>query len=190
MDNRIEPLVLDPEGSDVQGEIARIRKRGRVTVIELPGGVRAWSITDAALLKRILSGSEVSKNPREHWPAFRNGEIPQNWELGNWVNTPSMFTAYGADHRRLRKVVTPAFSTRRIAAPAPGTQAIAEDLITGLEAAPAGRAVDLREDFAYPLPIRVISDLLGVPEYLSRPLRTCVDGPARAKRKPRPPMRR
>lgn len=176
MDNTIAPIVLDPEGTDIQGEIARIRQRGRVTVVELPGGVRAWSITDTALLEQVLSGPEVSKNPREHWPAYRNGEIPTNWELGNWVNTPSMFTAYGDDHRRLRKVVTRAFTHRRIMTLEPGIQAIAAELLTGLQTTPAGQVVDLREAYAYPLPIRVISDLLGVPEHLSRPLRTCVDG--------------
>jgi cytochrome P450 len=36
--------------------------------------------------------------------------------------------------------------------------------------------VDLREKFAYPLPLRVINELMGVPEHLIGPLRKCVDG--------------
>jgi hypothetical protein len=48
-----DPIVIDPEGSDIQGEIARIRERGPVTRVVLPGGVPAWSVTDAAVLTRM-----------------------------------------------------------------------------------------------------------------------------------------
>ncbi|MRH87333.1 cytochrome P450 [Nocardia sp. SYP-A9097] len=175
MDNHTVPIVLDPAGTNIQGEIARIREQGPVTLVELPGGVRAWSITNAAVLKEILSGSTVSKDPRKHWPAFQNGEIPEDWELANWINTPSMFIAYGADHRRLRKVVSKGFTPRSTAELEPRIQEIVQELVKGLEATPAGQVVDLREEFAYPLPIRVIGELLGVPEDLSEPLRVCVD---------------
>ncbi|MFE3958908.1 cytochrome P450 [Nocardia sp. NPDC059091] len=84
-------------------------------------------MTDAAMLKEILSSSEVSKDPRQHWPAFRNGEIGKDFPLLNWVNTRSMFTAYGAEHRRLRKFVAPAFTDRRTAALKPRIQAIADE---------------------------------------------------------------
>ncbi|SUD49562.1 Cytochrome P450 107B1 [Nocardia otitidiscaviarum] len=175
MDTHTTPLVLDPAGTDIQGEIARIRERGPVTLVELPGGVRAWSITDADILRNVLASPAVSKNPREHWPAFRNGDIPENWPLANWVNTYSMFTAHGSDHRRLRKVVAAAFTHGRTAQLRPRIEQIVKELLATLETAPAGRVVDLREEFAYPLPIRVIGELLGVPDDLSAPLRACVD---------------
>jgi hypothetical protein len=41
-------LPWTPTGTDIQGESARIRERGPVTLVELPGGVRAWSVTDVA----------------------------------------------------------------------------------------------------------------------------------------------
>ncbi|WP_308188430.1 cytochrome P450 [Nocardia australiensis] len=176
MDNDTDPIVLDPEGSDIQGEIARIRERGPVTKVVLPGGVPAWSVTDAAIFKEILSGSAVSKDPRQHWPAFRNGEIGDDFPLLNWVNTRSMFTAYGSEHRRLRNFVAPAFTNRRTVALKPRIQAITDDLVTGLDAAPENHPVDIRENFAYPLPLRVINELMGVPEHLIGPLRKCVDG--------------
>ncbi|MFI6309079.1 cytochrome P450 [Nocardia fusca] len=176
MSNHTDPIVIDPEGSDIQGEIARIRARGPVTRVVLPGGVPAWSVTDAAVLKEVLSGSEVSKDPHQHWPAFRNGEIGNDFPLLNWVNTRSMFTAYGSEHRRLRNFVAPAFTNRRTAALEPRIRAIADDLVAGLDAAPESGPVDLRERFAYPLPLRVINELMGVPEHLIGPLRTCVDG--------------
>jgi cytochrome P450 len=48
-------------------------------------------------------------------------------------------------------------------------------LIRSLESAPLEEPVDIRGRFAYPLPIEVINELLGVPQHLDRPLRDCVD---------------
>ncbi|RJO73653.1 cytochrome P450 [Nocardia panacis] len=171
------PLVLDPTGTDIQGESVRIRERGAAALVELPGGVRAWSITDQALLKGLLVDSRVSKDAKQHWPAFMAGEIPPDWPLFLWVAVSNMFTAYGADHRRLRKLVAPAFTARRTEALRSRIAAITAELLDEL-AATARRdgIVDLREGFAYPLPIRVISELMGVPEELNPGLRTCVDG--------------
>ncbi|NUS42288.1 MAG: cytochrome P450 [Mycobacteriaceae bacterium] len=169
------PIVLDVTGADIHGEIARLRERGPATLVELPGGVRAWSVTDTALLERLLTDARVSKDPRQHWPAFINGEVPPDWPLFLWVAVNNMFTAYGSDHRRLRRLVSPAFTARRTAAMQPSIEAITAELLDGLAAAPAGEAVNLREAFCYQLPMRVIADLMGVPEHLMPSLRTHMD---------------
>ncbi|MFE3279513.1 cytochrome P450 [Nocardia sp. NPDC059239] len=170
------PIVLDPESWDIQATIARARAQGPITWVVLPGGLPAWYVTDAAMLKEILSGSEVSKDPRQHWPAFRDGEIGKDFPLLHWVDTPSMFTTYGPDHHRLRKPMAGAFTAKRTAALEPRIQAIAHELVTNLDLMPAGDPVDIREHFAYPLPLRVINELMGVPERMATPLRRCVDG--------------
>ena len=176
MNEHAVPVALDPTGSDIQGENARLRARGPVTRVMLPGDVPAWSITDAALLEELLSGPDVSKDPRQHWPAFYNGEIPADWPLLPWVGVDNMFTAYGADHRRLRKIVAPGFTHRRTTALQPRIGEITTELLDELAATPAGTAVDLRERLAYPLPIRVICELMGVPIELHDTLHKCVDG--------------
>ncbi|NNH68575.1 cytochrome P450 [Nocardia uniformis] len=169
----IEPLALDLTGADIQGENARIRARGPVTLVELMG-VPAWSVTDADVLKRLLADPRVSKDPAQHWSAFINGEVTPEWPLFPWVAATNMFTAYGADHRRLRKLVSPALTNRRTMALRPRIEELVTSLLDGLAATPAGESVDLREGFAYPVPIQVLTELMGVPEEREPALRTCV----------------
>lgn len=71
-----------------------------------------------------------------------------------------MLNKDGADHRRLRTLVSLAFTPARVRALRPAIQAIADALLDAV--APRG-AMDLVADYAYPLPTIVISQLLGVP---------------------------
>ncbi|WP_234365418.1 cytochrome P450 family protein [Streptomyces sp. RTd22] len=122
----------------------------------------AWAISRQSLLKQLLTDPRVSKNPRLHWRAWHEGEVTSDWPLINWVAVQNMFTAYGADHRRLRTLVSKAFTARRTAALRPRIEAISADLLDRLAAAPPGEPVDLREGYAYPLPLQVIYELFGL----------------------------
>ena len=66
----------------------------------------------------------------------------------------------GEDHRRLRRLVTKAFTPRIVEQLRPRIQQIADDLIDQVEE--QGR-MELVDDFAFPLPITVIAELLGIP---------------------------
>jgi cytochrome P450 len=68
------------------------------------------------------------------------------------------------DHTRLRRTVSRAFTPTRIAALEPSIEQITQELLDGLEAAGPDTTVDLVAAFAYPLPFRVICELLGVPQ--------------------------
>jgi cytochrome P450 len=68
------------------------------------------------------------------------------------------------DHTRLRSMVARAFTPKRIADLRPTAEAITADLLDETAAAGAsGDAVDLIHSLAYPLPVRIICSLLGVP---------------------------
>jgi cytochrome P450 len=68
------------------------------------------------------------------------------------------------DHQRLRRLVSRAFVPSRIAALEPSIQLIADALLDELETSGPDTVVDLVAGYAYPLPFRVICELLGVPD--------------------------
>ena len=66
----------------------------------------------------------------------------------------------GEDHRRLRRLVSSAFTPRMVEQLRPRIQEIADELIDRVA---DGGAMELVDDFAFPLPITVIAELLGIP---------------------------
>ncbi|HEX5407323.1 MAG TPA: cytochrome P450 [Pseudonocardiaceae bacterium] len=75
--------------------------------------------------------------------------------------TASFLSLDPPDHTRLRRLVAKAFTPRVIAALEPRIRQIVDDLVAGFADA---EGFDVVSELAYPLPVRVISELLGVPE--------------------------
>ncbi|WP_335933187.1 cytochrome P450 family protein [Streptomyces sp. PTD5-9] len=157
-----QPIAIDPTGRDIHGEARALRGHGSVAPVELPGGIRAWAPTGHEVLEALLSDDRVSKDPDQHWPSWQNGEFRDSW-ISTWIGVSNMFTSYGADHRRLRRLVAPAFTKRRTDALRPRIEEITTALLDRMAAAADGRA-ELRADFAHPLPMAVICELFGMPE--------------------------
>lgn len=118
-----------------------------------------WAITHHETLQQLLNDPRVGKNA-QLWNTFREGRLPEGWPLLNFVTVPGMTTADGEDHKRLRGLVTQAFTPRRIAALQPRIEQLTSDLLD--DVAQLEGDFDLREHFAYPLPMQVIGELLGL----------------------------
>ena len=135
------PIVIDRTGKDIHAEAARIRARGPVAEVELPGGVRGWSIVGYEQARHALADHRFSKDPRRHWTAYVDGEIGEDFPLIGWVLMENLTTTYGNDHRRLRRLTSNAFTPRRVEAMRSSIEKITADLLDDLAGgAPGERA--------------------------------------------------
>ncbi|MFB1048271.1 cytochrome P450 family protein [Streptomyces chrestomyceticus] len=159
------PYPLDPTGAGLRETAQELQARGPAVPVVLPGGVLGHAVTRHHALRDFLVHPEVAKDAC-HFAALREGRIPPGWQLTTFATVDGMTTADGADHRRLREPVVKALSPRRVAALRPRVERLTAELVdrTAALAAQGGGTVDLRQGFAYPLPMRVISELIGVDE--------------------------
>ena len=165
--------VLDPSGSAPHSEPAGLRGRGTAVRVELPGGVIAWSVTRYEVIKDLLADPRVSRDFKAHWPGHE--AVPESWPLAALVLMDSFLNAYGEEHRRLRRTVTPAFTPRRVKAMEPRIHELARTLVADLGRTPPGETADLRASLSRPLTMAVICDLLGIPEHMRGPVVAAID---------------
>ncbi|AVZ70966.1 cytochrome P450 [Streptomyces lunaelactis] len=167
-------IALNPHIADVAVESARLRALGPLVHVELPGGVPAWVTTDYDTARTVLRHPLLSKEMR-YWRAWEDGEIPRDWPLLGLIQGTAMLHCDGDAHTRLRNLVAPAFSRERVAALRPRIQEIADQLLDELADTDPAQPVDLRERFAYPLPMLVICDYMGVSGDASARLRAPIE---------------
>ncbi|MER5467954.1 cytochrome P450 [Streptomyces sp. NPDC002685] len=153
-------IVLDPFVTDLDGESAALRAAGPLAAVELPGGVPVWAVTHHAEARALLTDPRLVKDINV-WGAWQRGEIAPDWPLIGLANPGrSMLTVDGADHRRMRTLVAQALTPRRVEQMRERIEKLTESLLGNL----TGEFVDLKADFAYPLPMYVIADLMGIEE--------------------------
>ncbi|QHY95948.1 Cytochrome P450 107B1 [Streptomyces sp. S4.7] len=139
---------------------AWLREHAPVHRTRLPSGVDAWLVTRYADARRALADPRLSKNPLHHAEqAHAKGKTGIPGERGAELMT-HLLNIDPPDHTRLRRLVSQAFTPRRVAEFEPRVQELTDNLIDAFAA--KGEA-DLIHDFAFPLPIYAICDLLGVP---------------------------
>ncbi|MGQ4386224.1 cytochrome P450 family protein [Streptomyces sp. SAS_270] len=157
------PHRLDPAGGCPHADNARLLARGSVAPVVLPGGVEGMAVLGHDTLKEFLAHSEVAKGA-EHFTALREGRIAAGWPLMTFATVRGMTTADDEDHRRLRSLVSTAFTPRRVERLRPWIEELTDQLLDDLRRAADGNkgVADLRRNFALPLPMGVIGELLGV----------------------------
>ncbi|MFJ2742630.1 cytochrome P450 [Streptomyces sp. NPDC087440] len=139
---------------------AWLREHAPVHRTRLPSGVEAWLVTRYADAKQALADQRLSKNPANHaGSAHAKGKTGIPGERSADLMT-HLLNIDPPDHTRLRRLVSKAFTPRTVAEFAPRVQELTDRLIDNF----AGEgSADLIHEFAFPLPIYAICDLLGVP---------------------------
>ncbi|ATL82698.1 cytochrome P450 [Streptomyces malaysiensis subsp. malaysiensis] len=160
------PHRLDASGARQHAVNEELRARGAAVPVLLPGDVPAYAITRHEELKDFVTHPDVAKNAC-HFAALQNDELPPGWPMRTFATVRGMITADGEDHKRLRSLVTRAFTPRRVEALRPVVHELTATLLDRLADAAAADpdgVADLRRHFALPLPMSVICRLLGVDE--------------------------
>lgn len=135
---------------------AQLREQAAVHRMRNPSGLEYWMVTRHAEARATLADGRLSKDPRHAWSRLRAAGMVHG-EPGE--ATFDLHTTDPPAHTRLRTLVAGAFTARRVAALEPRVQQITDDLLDA-----ASDTLDLIADFAYPLSLTVIAELLGVPD--------------------------
>ncbi|MGW5779400.1 cytochrome P450 family protein [Streptomyces sp. NPDC003863] len=129
---------------------AKLREAGPVHEVRMPDGFQFWLIVGHDEARAALADQRLAKSP-----SVIGVRPPEEDVIG-----VHLLSADAPDHTRLRRLVTAEFTGRRVESLRPRIERLAHELADAME--PAGRA-DLVDAYAFPLPITVICELLGVP---------------------------
>ena len=151
---QLVPLDEDSYYQDPLGFFARLRESRPVAPVRMPGYGRAWIVTRYADVRTVLTDPRLAKDVHQ-WPG--GGRSRPSEATGVYAH---MLHADPPDHARLRRLVQKVFTPRR-AALRPRAEEIAGGLLDELAA--RGDVIDLLDAYARPLPIAVLSELLGIP---------------------------
>ena len=126
----------------------------------LPGLPGTWYLFGYADVMAAVRDPRFSSDVSRVVPPEMLGQF--SLRAGNPENIPMIFRD-PPNHTRLRGLVNKAFTPQAVGRMQPRIEAITTELLDRIAAQPH-RSFDLVHDFAYPLPITVITDLLGVPQ--------------------------
>ncbi|GAA4994915.1 cytochrome P450 [Actinopolymorpha pittospori] len=135
--------------------LRELQAQASVHAVRTAVGDPAWLVTGHEEVRRLLDDDRLGRAHREPERASRAGESALfGGPLGN-------FDTEQADHRRMRSLLQPHFSPRRMRALRARVETLTANLLNELAA--GGPPADLHAALAVPLPIAVICELLGVP---------------------------
>ncbi|MEU1073478.1 MULTISPECIES: cytochrome P450 [unclassified Streptomyces] len=160
-----EPYPFGPyERLDMHPKYAEYRQECPVKRVSMPFGGEAWLAT------RYDDSKTVMADPRFSRAATIGKDVPRSRQA---FEDPIIVALDPPEHTRLRKLVAKAFTNRRIERMRPHVESIVTGLVDRFIA--LGPGADLAENVAWPLPITVICELLGVPREDQQTFRGLVD---------------
>ncbi|SMC74656.1 cytochrome P450 family protein [Kibdelosporangium aridum] len=150
--NDVDPFTATTT-TDRYAGFASLIENGPVQKVTLFTGVTVWLVTGHAEARQALTNPNIVKSftegpHQDHVPAELVAAMNQH-----------MLMANPPDHTRLRKLVSAVFTRRRIDGLEPRIKQISASLLDSIE----GSRFDLVSQYSYPLPITVISEMIGVP---------------------------
>ncbi|MEU1983164.1 cytochrome P450 [Nocardia sp. NPDC019395] len=137
-------------------ELARFRERNPLIRMVFPDGHRGWLATGFATVRAVLADPRFSARPELMHSALADlGPLPPA-PPGNFLNLDA------PEHTRYRKLLTGAFTVRRMRQLGERVTQISSEYLDAMER--AGGPVDLMASFAYPVPASMTCEVLGVSE--------------------------
>ena len=124
------------------------------------------------LAARHVDANDVFRN-KSLGRIFKEKTPEFEWEIFNWLHADSILDSEPPKHTRLRSLVAKAFNRQKIEGMRPAVGRITDQLLESIdEKVKSDQQFDLIADYAEPLPVKIIADLLGFPEseeHLLRP---------------------
>jgi len=169
-------IAVDPAGqiielgdsfmADPHALYELLRRERPVTRAMLPQGLPAWLVTRYDDVRAALVDPRLAKDSAGLHRVFDQvmDDERERVLFGRELSS-HMLNSDPPDHTRLRKLVSRAFTARAIARLRPRIEAVAAELTELMSARlAAGEVLDLLDEFAFPLPMTVICEILGVPD--------------------------
>ncbi|HEX6359196.1 cytochrome P450 [Actinophytocola sp.] len=154
------PIALDADFiQDPYTFYRRLRTEAPVREVVMPRGLKVWVVTRYADVRDALANPALHKDMRPVQELFQRHQTKSATNEFGADLSAHMLNSDPPDHTRLRKLVAKAFTMRRVELLRPRIEEITDNLLAGLSG-----EVDLVDEFAFPLPVTVICELLGVPQ--------------------------
>ncbi|MFK0248171.1 cytochrome P450 [Amycolatopsis azurea] len=151
------PVHMSRERYSPGPELIERARTGRPTRTDGPAGTSAWLLTRHEDVRAVLGDATrfSSAGGARQEDAAPSGE-------SRFVDAASFMVGQDPpEHTRLRRLLTPEFTMRRMRVLEPRVRAVVDDVLDRMQ--DAGPPVDLVSHFALPIPSLVICELLGVP---------------------------
>lgn len=155
------PELFSPEWeNDPRLTYQALHAQGPVHQVSLPSGSRAWLVTRYEDAAAALADPALAKDPLRFGKRSR-GILAQLPERLRTVLFRNILEIDPPDHTRIRRLVARPFTAARIGRRLGEVEKRAVSMVAEL---PAGQPVDIVGEFCSPYPLRIVCDLLGVPD--------------------------